>query len=70
MCWLMQVFEHNNVESLERVLRTSLAQGQPRTGRAWKSVLVVIEGIYSMEGECAPVKEIAAVCKHYKVSPS
>lgn len=60
------VFAHNDVDSLESVLRSSIARGQPRTRRPWKKVLVVVEGIYSMEGELAPLPEIVAVCKRYR----
>ena len=66
----MQVFEHNNVEELEKVLRASIAEGQPRVRRPWKKILVVVEGIYSMEGEMVPLLEVAALCKRYKVSTS
>ena len=57
------------MDSLRRVLRKSIAEGQPRSGRPWRSVMVVVEGIYSMEGEMCPLKEIAALCKQYKVRP-
>ena len=60
------VFAHNDVDSLESVLRANVARGQPRTRRPWKKVLVVVEGIYSMEGELAPLPEIVAVCKRYR----
>lgn len=55
-------------ESLEHVLRTSIAEGQPGTGRAWKKVLIIVEGIYSMEGEICRLKEIVAIKKKYRVS--
>jgi serine palmitoyltransferase len=38
-------------KSLESVLRRAIAEGQPRTHRPWKKILIVVEGIYSMEGE-------------------
>ena len=63
----MQVFAHNSVEDLERVLRSSIAEGQPRIRRPWKKILVVVEGIYSMEGEMVQLQEVAALCKRYKV---
>lgn len=62
-----QVFEHNNPDSLEAVLRNAIAQGQPRSGRAWKKVLIVTEGIFSMEGEACELAGIVAVAKKYKV---
>ena len=34
----VRVFEHNNPRHLDAVLRSSIAQGQPRTHRPWKKV--------------------------------
>jgi serine palmitoyltransferase len=60
------VFRHNDPKSLEMVLRKAIAEGQPRTHRPWKKILVVVEGIYSMEGEVLKLKEIVAVKNKYK----
>mmetsp|Transcript_42828 Transcript_42828/g.67134 ORF Transcript_42828/g.67134 Transcript_42828/m.67134 type:complete len:678 (-) Transcript_42828:871-2904(-) len=62
----IKVFKHNNPNSLEQTLRAAISEGQPRTGRPWKKILVVVEGLYSMEGEICKLKEIVAVCKKYK----
>eukprot|EP00873_Tetraselmis_striata_P041912 jgi/Tetstr1/462176/TSEL_007241.t1 len=62
----VKVFKHNNAGHLERVLRNSIADGQPRTHRPWKKVLVVVEGIYSMEGEMCNLAAIVEVKKKYK----
>ena len=59
---------HNDVEHLERLLRDSIAYGQPKTRRPWKKILIIVEGIYSMEGEMCRLPEIVALKKHYKVS--
>lgn len=32
--------------------------GMPRTHRPWKKILVMVEGIYSMEGEICDLKGI------------
>lgn len=48
-------------------MREQIAEGQPRTHRPWKKIMVVVEGIYSMEGELGKLPEIIAVCKKYKV---
>lgn len=53
---------------LEEVLREQIAEGQPRTHRPWKKIIVLVEGIYSMEGELCKLPEIIAVCKKYKVN--
>lgn len=60
------VFRHNTPEHLEEVLREAIAEGQPRTHRPWKKIMVVVEGIYSMEGELCRLREIVAVSKKYK----
>lgn len=52
---------------LEDVLREQITVGQPRTHRSWKKIVVIVEGIYSMEGELCKLPEIIAVCKKYKV---
>lgn len=52
---------------LEKVLRELIAEGQPRTHRPWKKIIVIVEGIYSMEGELCQLPEIVAICKKYKV---
>lgn len=52
---------------LEKVLRENIAEGQPRTHRPWKKIMVIVEGIYSMEGELCKLPEIVAICKKYKV---
>ncbi|PHT67931.1 Long chain base biosynthesis protein 2a [Capsicum annuum] len=60
------VFQHNTPSHLERVLRENIAEGQPRTHRRWTKIIVVVEGIYSMEGELCKLSEIIAICKKYK----
>ncbi|KAG9446249.1 hypothetical protein H6P81_012377 [Aristolochia fimbriata] len=62
----VRVFQHNTPSHLEEVLREQIATGQPRTRRPWKKIIVVVEGIYSMEGELCKLPEIIAVCKKYK----
>jgi serine palmitoyltransferase len=62
----IKVFKHNDPEDLERVLRQAIAEGQPRTHRDWKKILIVVEGIYSMEGEILRLPEIIAIKKKYK----
>ncbi|XP_009378026.2 long chain base biosynthesis protein 2a [Pyrus x bretschneideri] len=60
------VFQHNTPAHLEEVLREKIAEGQPRTRRPWKKIIVIVEGIYSMEGELCKLPEIIAICKKYK----
>ncbi|XP_036402760.1 serine palmitoyltransferase 3 isoform X1 [Megalops cyprinoides] len=62
----IRVFKHNNMQSLERMLREAVSAGQPRTHRPWKKILIVVEGIYSMEGSIVRLPEIVALKKKYK----
>ncbi|KAK1888583.1 Serine palmitoyltransferase 2 [Dissostichus eleginoides] len=62
----IRVFKHNNMISLEKLLRDAIAHGQPRTHRPWKKILIVVEGIYSMEGSIVRLPEIIALKKRYK----
>ncbi|KAL5204419.1 hypothetical protein ABZP36_009290 [Zizania latifolia] len=62
----VRVFQHNSPAHLEEVLREQIACGQPRTHRPWKKIIVIVEGIYSMEGELCKLPEVIAVCKKYK----
>ncbi|XP_028739423.1 serine palmitoyltransferase 3 [Peromyscus leucopus] len=59
-------FKHNNVQNLEKLLREAIINGQPRTGRAWKKILILVEGIYSMEGSIVNLPQIVALKKKYK----
>ncbi|XP_013888084.1 serine palmitoyltransferase 2 [Austrofundulus limnaeus] len=62
----IRVFKHNNMQSLEKLLRDAIVHGQPRTHRPWKKILIVVEGIYSMEGSIVRLPEIIALKKRYK----
>nr|UWK20356.1 sphinganine palmytoil transferase subunit 2 [Trichoderma cf. fertile] len=63
---VIQSFKHNDVNALERVLREAISQGQPRTHRPWKKILVVVEGLYSMEGSMVNLPGILALKKKYQ----
>ena len=62
----IKVFKHNDHESLESVLRDAISQGQPRTHRPWKKILVIVEGLYSMEGTICRLPQIIELKKKYK----
>ena len=51
----MKRFLHNDMASLERLL------GKPREGEA----LVVTEGVFSMDGDSAPLAAIAELCRQH-----
>ena len=49
-------FKHNNPEDLERVLK----EIGPNHGK-----LVIVDGVFSMEGDIAPIPEISKVCRKH-----
>ena len=50
----LSLFKHNSMRSLRRRLEGA-------SGR----VLVIVEGVYSMDGDVAPLNEIAALCQEF-----
>ena len=53
------------MEDLERVLRDSIIEGQPRTHRPWKKIMICVEGVYSMEGSLVNLPEVIRLKKKY-----
>ena len=51
------LFKHNDMRSLETVLN--------RVNRQYINKIVVVDGVYSMDGDIANLPEIAALCKKY-----
>jgi len=51
-------FRHNDMEHLERVLKSLPEE---------KAKLLVVDGLFSMEGDIAPLPEIADLCQKYGV---
>lgn len=62
----IRVFKHNDMKQLEDILRTAVVEGQPRTHRKWKKILICVEGIYSMEGSMVNLPEVVRLKKKYK----
>ncbi|XP_044291984.1 serine palmitoyltransferase 2 isoform X2 [Varanus komodoensis] len=62
----IRIFKHNNMQSLEKLLKDAIVYGQPRTHRPWKKILIIVEGIYSMEGSIVRLPEVIALKKKYK----
>jgi len=62
----IRVFRHNDPKHLKEVLREAICRGQPKHHRPWRKIAVMVEGIYSMEGDLCRLREIVDVCKKYK----
>jgi 8-amino-7-oxononanoate synthase/acyl carrier protein len=52
-----RVFPHNDVQALESILLTSRER--------FEKVLLVVEGVYSMDGDIAPIDEFVRLKKEY-----
>lgn len=63
---VIDMFKHNDMADLERVLRERISQGQPRTHRPWRKILVAVEGLYSMEGTMVNLPGLVALRRKYK----
>src|SRR6478672_2836889 len=51
----LRPFRHNRMDKLERALERAQGDGG--------GILVVVDGVFSMEGDIAPLPEITALCK-------
>uniref|UniRef100_A0A0A9X853 serine C-palmitoyltransferase n=1 Tax=Lygus hesperus TaxID=30085 RepID=A0A0A9X853_LYGHE len=60
------IFKHDSMDDLEKLIRKSIIEGQPRTHRPWKSIIIIVEGIYSMEGEFCNLPKLIELKKKYK----
>lgn len=63
----VRMFKHNDMADLESILREAISQGQPRTHRPWKKILVAVEGLYSMEGSLVDLPKLLEFKAKYKV---
>ncbi|XP_077995879.1 serine palmitoyltransferase 2-like [Glandiceps talaboti] len=62
----IRTFKHNDMKSLEEKLRQAVVEGQIRIRRPWKKILIIVEGVYSMEGSIVNLPEVVRLKKKYK----
>jgi glycine C-acetyltransferase len=60
------VFPHRDVEGLEGVLKAAREKGGPRG--AYRNLLVISDGVFSMDGDIAPLADICAVAERYEAA--
>lgn len=53
----MKVFLHNRLDLLERTLKLSRD--------AYRTKMVIVDGVYSQDGDIAPLDKILELCRHY-----
>jgi glycine C-acetyltransferase len=57
------VYPHKDVDGLETVLRDARASGGP--DGPWQRILVITDGVFSMDGDIAPLRDICDVADRY-----
>jgi len=60
------VFPHRDVDGLEKVLREARASGGPNG--PYRSILVITDGVFSMDGDIAPLPGICDVADRYEAA--
>jgi glycine C-acetyltransferase len=58
------VFPHRDVDGLEKVLRDARASGGPNG--PYRSILIITDGVFSMDGDIAPLPGICDVADRYE----
>ena len=60
-----KVYPHADVAGLEAVLREAREQGRPDGAGPYRLILVVTDGVFSMDGDIAPLPGIVEVAERY-----
>jgi glycine C-acetyltransferase len=59
------VYPHKDTATLRGLLRTAREAGNPTTGEPYRLILVVTDGVFSMDGDIAPLPEIVAAAEEF-----
>ncbi|XP_066270873.1 serine palmitoyltransferase 2-like [Branchiostoma lanceolatum] len=54
-----------DIDDLEEKLREAITSGRPRTHWPWRKILIIVEGIYSMEGSIVKLLDVVRLKKKY-----
>ena len=60
-----KVFPHRDVEALREILREAAEQGRPDRAGPYRLILVVTDGVFSMDGDIAPLPGIVDAAEAY-----
>ena len=63
-----EVYPHKDVETLRTVLAQARARGHPDTGEPYRLILVVTDGVFSMDGDIAPLGDIVEAAAAYQAA--
>jgi len=62
----IKTFPHADFEALEAIIRRAIVEGQPGDQKQWRKILIIVEGVYSMEGGICDLAAIVEIKKKYK----
>jgi glycine C-acetyltransferase len=60
-----KVFPHKDVAALEEILREASERGRPDGSGPYRSILVVTDGVFSMDGDIAPLPGIVEAAERH-----
>jgi glycine C-acetyltransferase len=60
-----KVYPHKDTAALGEILREARERGRPDTGEPYRSILVVTDGVFSMDGDIAPLPAIVEAAEAY-----
>ncbi|VDN06390.1 unnamed protein product [Thelazia callipaeda] len=61
----VRIFKHNDMVDLEKKIRNAIIYGNVKKKKPFTKILIVVEGIYSMEGSICNLPAIIALKKKY-----
>jgi glycine C-acetyltransferase len=60
-----KVYPHKDVTALREILREASERGRPDTGEPYRLILVVTDGVFSMDGDIAPLPAIVEAAEAF-----
>ncbi len=60
-----ELYPHKDVAALREILARARTAGQPRTGDPYRLILVVTDGVFSMDGDIAPLPAIVEAAEAF-----
>jgi glycine C-acetyltransferase len=58
-----KIYPHADVEALRAVLDQAVSEGRPGSGEPYRLILVVTDGVFSMDGDIAPLPGVVAAAE-------
>jgi len=60
-----KVYPHKDVAALRELLREAREKGRDGTGEPYRAILIVTDGVFSMDGDIAPLPAIVEAAEEY-----